>query len=84
MFCGYLFAFPGESSSTLSFFSNTACQGFGIAMGADVYSRTTGLSVVGPDDYRCGSTHQADGPWWQRTVPIRWGEFPSCSLVPTH
>lgn len=43
-------------------------------MGADVYSRLTGLSVVGPADYTCGSTHKVDGPWWQRTASIWWGE----------
>ncbi|KAF8495064.1 hypothetical protein JB92DRAFT_2748208 [Gautieria morchelliformis] len=46
--------------------------GFGLAMGADVYSRMTGLSVVGPDDFTCGSSHKSDGPWWQRTVSIWW------------
>lgn len=43
-------------------------------MGAEIYSRITGLTVVGPDDYMCGSSHKSDGPWWQRTASIWWGE----------
>ncbi|KAF8529752.1 DUF1212-domain-containing protein [Hysterangium stoloniferum] len=46
--------------------------GFGLAIGSEFYSRMTGLRVVGPDDYLCGSVHHAADPWWQREVPLWW------------
>lgn len=47
-------------------------------MGAQIYSRITGLEVVGPDDYTCGTAHQPTDPWWQRRVSLWWG---MCSLT---
>ncbi|KIJ54220.1 hypothetical protein M422DRAFT_153810 [Sphaerobolus stellatus SS14] len=46
--------------------------GFGLAIGVVIYSRITGLQVVGPDDYTCKSFHDPHGPWWQRPVPLWW------------
>lgn len=52
--------------------------GFGLAIGATVYENITGNEVVGPADYSCSSSHDASGPWWQRTPSIWWGECLRC------
>ena len=31
--------------------------GFGLAIGAEVYEKMTGLPIFGPEDYVCASSH---------------------------
>ncbi|KAJ7279399.1 hypothetical protein C8J57DRAFT_1058947 [Mycena rebaudengoi] len=46
--------------------------GFGLAMGAEAYEKIVGRSIVGPTDYTCSLSHDADGPWYQRTPSLSW------------
>ncbi|KAH9940072.1 uncharacterized protein BXZ73DRAFT_99073 [Epithele typhae] len=46
--------------------------GFGLAIGATAYSKLTNHRLAGSDDLTCGSSHDPDGPWWQRTAPLWW------------
>ena len=46
--------------------------GFGLAIGAEVYQRIPGQSVIGPIDYTCVDSHDPAGPWWQRTPSLWW------------
>ncbi len=48
--------------------------GFGLAIGATAYSKLTNRSLAGSDDLSCGLSHDPNGPWWQRTPPLWWGE----------
>lgn len=48
--------------------------GFGLAIGATAYSKLADHSLAGSDDLTCGSSHDPNGPWWQRTPPLWWGE----------
>jgi hypothetical protein len=47
--------------------------GFGLAMGAEAYEKLTGGVIVGPEDYGCSLSHNANGPWYQRTPSLFWG-----------
>ena len=47
--------------------------GFGLAIGAEVYEKMTGLSIFGPEDYLCASSH-SNAPWYRKTPSQYWGE----------
>lgn len=49
--------------------------GFGLAIGAEVYQKMVGRSIVGSQDFSCQMSHDPDGPWWQRTPSLYWGEL---------
>ena len=49
--------------------------GFRLAIGATAYSKMTNHSLAGLDDLTCGLSHDPDGPWWQRTPSLWWGEY---------
>ncbi|KAJ7440306.1 hypothetical protein B0H11DRAFT_545821 [Mycena galericulata] len=44
--------------------------GFGLAMGAEAYEKMTSRTIVGSTDYACSVSHNAEGPWWQRTPSL--------------
>ncbi|KAH9847729.1 DUF1212-domain-containing protein [Lenzites betulinus] len=46
--------------------------GFGLAIGATAYSKITHHTLAGSDDLTCGSSHDPNGPWWQRTPSLWW------------
>ncbi|KAJ7760897.1 DUF1212-domain-containing protein [Mycena maculata] len=46
--------------------------GFGLAMGAEAYEKMTSRDIVGSTDYECSVSHDASGPWWQRTPSLHW------------
>ncbi|EGN92570.1 hypothetical protein SERLA73DRAFT_65511, partial [Serpula lacrymans var. lacrymans S7.3] len=46
--------------------------GFGLAMGAEMYQKMVGKTVVGATDYSCVESHDPLGPWWQRTAGLYW------------
>ena len=62
--------------------------GFGLSIGATAYSKMTHHDLAGTDDLSCQSSHDANGPWWQRTPSVWWGAFVkilTCSVcVLTH
>ncbi|KAH9971269.1 hypothetical protein BJV74DRAFT_889383 [Russula compacta] len=45
--------------------------GFGLAIGAEVYEKMTGLPVFGPEDYLCAKSH-GDAPWFRKTPSHFW------------
>lgn len=45
--------------------------GFGLSIGGTVYEKATGKGVI--LDYDCQSSHNADGPWYQKTAGGLWG-----------
>ena len=47
--------------------------GFGLAIGAEVYEKMTGLSIFAPEDYECAQSH-SDAPWFRKTPSHYWGE----------
>jgi len=47
--------------------------GFGLAIGAEVYEKMTGLRIFAPEDYQCAQTH-SNAPWFRRTPSNYWGE----------
>lgn len=46
--------------------------GFGLAIGAEVYSKLIGKGIIGPTDYTCVASHDPAGPWWQQTPSLWW------------
>ncbi|KAJ7607797.1 hypothetical protein DFH06DRAFT_213696 [Mycena polygramma] len=54
--------------------------GFGLAIGTEAYEKMTGKSIVGSTDYACSVSHDAGGPWWQRTPSLYWAFL----TVPTY
>jgi hypothetical protein len=48
--------------------------GFGIAIGAEIYQKMAGKAIVGAEDYTCQLSHDPNGPWWQQTPSLFWGE----------
>ncbi|KAJ7607787.1 hypothetical protein DFH06DRAFT_1018404 [Mycena polygramma] len=54
--------------------------GFGLAIGAEAYEKMTGKTIVGSTDYACSVSHDAGGPWWQRTPSLYWAFL----TVPTY
>ncbi|KAJ7687847.1 hypothetical protein B0H17DRAFT_939050 [Mycena rosella] len=46
--------------------------GFGLAMGAEAFEKITGHTIVGSTDYTCSISHDAAGPWYQRTPSLYW------------
>ena len=46
--------------------------GFGLAIGAELYQRIIGQSIIGPTDYTCVESHDPAGPWWQKTPSLWW------------
>ena len=54
--------------------------GFGLAIGAEVYEKMTGLSIFGPEDYLCASSH-SNAPWYRKTPSQHWGEPAPLSSV---
>ncbi|KAH9840878.1 uncharacterized protein C8Q71DRAFT_702019 [Rhodofomes roseus] len=48
--------------------------GFGLSIGATVYSKITHHTLAGTDDLSCQSSHNPTGPWWQQT-PSTWWAF---------
>lgn len=49
--------------------------GFGLAIGAEIYHQISGKTVVNASDFVCGYTHNATGPWYQRTPSSYWGKI---------
>jgi hypothetical protein len=49
-------------------------QGFGLAMGAEVYHQVSGSTVSGNNDYNCVASHLPTNPWWRRTPSPYWGK----------
>jgi len=45
--------------------------GFGLAIGAEVYEKMTGLAIFGPEDYLCSKSH-SDAPWYRKTPSHFW------------
>ncbi|KAH9049767.1 hypothetical protein EDB83DRAFT_2507273 [Lactarius deliciosus] len=45
--------------------------GFGLAIGAEVYEKMTGLSIFAPEDYQCAQSH-SDAPWFRKTPSHYW------------
>jgi len=52
----------------------SGAQGFGLAMGAEVYHQVSGSTVSGNNDYNCVASHLSTNPWWRRTPSPYWGE----------
>ncbi|KAK4689555.1 hypothetical protein P7C73_g572, partial [Tremellales sp. Uapishka_1] len=50
--------------------------GFGISIGAEMYTKITGLEVSNSADYTCGLTHQSD--IWYRSTPSAYWYFLAC------
>jgi uncharacterized membrane protein YjjP (DUF1212 family) len=48
--------------------------GFGLAIGAQIYQEATKTSIYGATDYTCSSSHDPNGPWYQRTPSEYWGK----------
>lgn len=48
--------------------------GFGLAIGAEAYEKITSKTIIGSTDYSCSISHDAHGPWYQRTPSLYWGE----------
>ncbi|KAJ7482684.1 hypothetical protein FB451DRAFT_1029898 [Mycena latifolia] len=46
--------------------------GFGLAMGAEAFEKMTSMTIVGSTDYTCSISHDAAGPWYQRTPSLYW------------
>ncbi|KIJ62428.1 hypothetical protein HYDPIDRAFT_94568 [Hydnomerulius pinastri MD-312] len=46
--------------------------GFGLAIGAEMYQKLLGRSIIGPTDYTCVDSHDPMGPWWQQTPSLWW------------
>jgi len=46
--------------------------GFGLSIGATVYSKLTHHTLAGTDDLSCQSSHDPSGAWWQRTPSVWW------------
>ena len=46
--------------------------GFGLAIGGSIYQELTHKGILGPTDYACTESHNASGPWWQRTPSEYW------------
>ncbi|KAH7919249.1 DUF1212-domain-containing protein [Leucogyrophana mollusca] len=46
--------------------------GFGLAIGAELYQKMLGETVIGATDYTCRDSHDPAGPWWQRTPSLYW------------
>ena len=58
---------------------------FSLAMGAEAYKKVTGKIVIGPEDYTCSLSHNANGAWYQKMPSLHWGMswFPvDISMVP--
>lgn len=45
--------------------------GFGLAIGAEVYVKMTGLQIFAPEDYQCAQSH-SNAPWFRRTPSQYW------------
>ncbi|KAH9058082.1 hypothetical protein EDB87DRAFT_1685728 [Lactarius vividus] len=45
--------------------------GFGLAIGAQVYEKMTGLPIVAPEDYQCAQSH-SNAPWFRQTPSHYW------------
>ncbi|KAJ7745256.1 hypothetical protein B0H14DRAFT_3606534 [Mycena olivaceomarginata] len=46
--------------------------GFGLAIGAEAYEKITSKTIIGSTDYSCSISHDAHGPWYQRTPSLYW------------
>ncbi|GJJ13485.1 hypothetical protein Clacol_007739 [Clathrus columnatus] len=46
--------------------------GFGIAIGAQFFTRITHLQIVGPDDSLCNAAHEPGASWWDRKPSLWW------------
>ena len=61
--------------------------GFGLAIGAEAYQKMSGKGIIGSEDYSCQLSHDPNGPWWQQTPNLFWGEtfaFGFCAVCGTH
>ncbi|KAI9461872.1 hypothetical protein F5148DRAFT_1276653 [Russula earlei] len=45
--------------------------GFGLAIGAQIYEKMTGLTIFGPEDYLCSKSH-SNAPWFRKTPSHFW------------
>ena len=50
--------------------------GFGLAIGATAYSKLSHKPLAGASDLSCQSSHDPNGPWYQRTPSLWWGKCP--------
>ncbi|KAF9075413.1 hypothetical protein BDP27DRAFT_1257105 [Rhodocollybia butyracea] len=57
--------------------------GFGLAMGAEAFEKIVGTPIFHLTDTSCSVSHDANGPWWQRTPSKFWAflTVPLYSLV---
>ncbi|KAH7868654.1 uncharacterized protein C8R40DRAFT_1061460 [Lentinula edodes] len=57
--------------------------GFGLAIGAEAYQTIVQTPIANLSDTTCALTHNAEGPWWQRTPSKFWAflTVPLYSLV---
>ncbi|KAF9233444.1 hypothetical protein BU15DRAFT_53866 [Melanogaster broomeanus] len=46
--------------------------GFGLSIGAELYEKIIGQTVLGATDYACVQSHDPAGPWWQQTPSVWW------------
>ncbi|KAJ3772473.1 hypothetical protein FB446DRAFT_788647 [Lentinula raphanica] len=46
--------------------------GFGLAIGAEAFQTITQSPIANLSDTTCAYTHNAEGPWWQRTPSKFW------------
>lgn len=49
--------------------------GFGLAIGAEAYQTIVQTPIANLSDTTCALTHNAEGPWWQRTPSKFWGQY---------
>ncbi|KAI9435047.1 hypothetical protein H4582DRAFT_2112404 [Lactarius indigo] len=45
--------------------------GFGLAIGAQIYEKMTGLPIFAPEDYQCAQSH-SNAPWFRKTPSHYW------------
>ncbi|GAW04564.1 DUF1212-domain-containing protein [Lentinula edodes] len=59
------------------------CYSFGLAIGAEAYQTIVQTPIANLSDTTCALTHNAEGPWWQRTPSKFWAflTVPLYSLV---
>ncbi|KAJ7666826.1 hypothetical protein DFH06DRAFT_1126880 [Mycena polygramma] len=73
-FCTYTYTDRGSSSSAAHVPQHR------LGLRAEAYEKMTGKTIVGSTDYACSVSHDAGGPWWQRTPSLYWAFL----TVPTY
>lgn len=80
MLCFWYVHSPPYKFTKRKTFIYIGSQGFGISIGAEVFTRITHRQVVGPDDFLCNTAHMSIDPWWQRKPSLWWGVYNICSF----